>query len=169
MNRGFSLGGAGATELAESGCGKPASAQTTFHHLTPEGTSLSEIRSRRSGRHALRRGRESIYLPQAEKDLARMDELGFGIACRSAWRRPICRSATTRSPLNRPRGNCGCRFELVSPERGRGLRRGPLRRYAADAGLGTTPNFMGVDIDAERANDRAVLRPASAPFRRGAR
>ena len=71
------------------------------------------------------------YLPQAEKDLARMDALGFGTV-------PVCMAKTHLSlshdplALNRPYGlppaGAGRRAE-----RGRGVRGRALRRHAADA------------------------------------
>src|SRR6185503_6125705 len=75
VNRGFAEGGAGATELAEAvveACERP----NTFHQLTPDGTPLKDqieaIATRLYGADGV------DYLPQAEKDIARMDELGFG-------------------------------------------------------------------------------------------
>ena len=92
MNRAFAEGGAGAVELAEAvvaACERPSS----FDFLTPDGTPLKEqieaIATRIYGADGV------DYQPQAEKDIARMEQLGFG-ECRSAWPRPTSRSATTR-------------------------------------------------------------------------
>jgi formate--tetrahydrofolate ligase len=144
VNRGFADGGAGATELAEAvvdACERP----NTFHQLTPEGTPLKDqieaVATRLYGADGV------DYLPQAEKDIARMDELGFGTV-------PVCMAKThlslSHDPLllNRPRG-----FRLpvrgVVPSAGAGfvvVLCGDMQRMP---GLGKTPNFTGVDIDAE--------------------
>jgi formate--tetrahydrofolate ligase len=144
VNRGFADGGAGATELAEAvveACERP----NTFHQLTPDGTSIEEQIE------AIARklyGADGVdYLPQAEKDLARMRELGFETV-------PVCMAKThlslSHDPLllNRPRG-----FRLpvrgVVPSAGAGfvvVLCGDMQRMP---GLGKTPNFMGVDIDAD--------------------
>ena len=144
VNRGFAEGGAGATELAEAvveACERP----NTFHQLTPDGTPLEDqieaIATRLYGADGV------DYLPQAEKDIARMDELGFGTV-------PVCMAKTHLSlshdplMLNRPRG-----FRLpvrgVVPSAGAGfvvVLCGDMQRMP---GLGATPNFMGVDIDDE--------------------
>jgi len=144
VNRGFAEGGAGATDLAEAvveACERP----NTFHQLTPDGTPLTDqieaIATRLYGADGV------DYLPQAEKDIVRMDELGFGAV-------PVCMAKThlslSHDPLllNRPRG-----FRLpvraVVPSAGAGfvvVLCGDMQRMP---GLGGTPNFMGVDIDAE--------------------
>ncbi len=144
VNRGFAEGGAGATELAQAvveACERP----NTFHQLTPDGTPLKDqieaIATRLYGADGV------DYLPQAEKDIARMDELGFGTV-------PVCMAKThlslSHDPLllNRPRG-----FQLpvrgVVPSAGAGfvvVLCGDMQRMP---GLGRTPNFTGVDIDAE--------------------
>ena len=128
VNRGFAHGGAGATELAEAvveACERP----NTFHQLTPDGTPLREqieaIATKLYGADGV------DYLPQADKDLARMDQLGFGTV-------PVCMAKThlslSHDPLllNRPTG-----FRLPvrgrRAERRRGVRSGALRRHAADA------------------------------------
>jgi formate--tetrahydrofolate ligase len=143
VNRGFADGGTGAVELAEAvveACERPNS----FHQLTPEGTPLKDqIEAIATKLY----GAEGVdYLPQAEKDLARMVELGFGAV-------PVCMAKThlslSHDPLllNRPRG-----FRLpvrgVVPSAGAGfvvVLCGDMQRMP---GLGKTPNYMGVDIDA---------------------
>ncbi|MEX0985040.1 MAG: formate--tetrahydrofolate ligase [Actinomycetota bacterium] len=144
VNRGFADGGAGAVDLAKAvvaACEQPNS----FHQLTPDGTPL---RGQIDAIATKLYGAEGVdYLPQAEKDLARMNELGFGTA-------PVCMAKThlslSHDPLllNRPRG-----FRLpvrgVVPSAGAGfvvVLCGDMQRMP---GLGKTPNFMGVDIDAE--------------------
>jgi len=143
VNRGFAEGGTGAVELAEAvveACERPNS----FHQLTPEGTPLKDqIEAIATKLY----GAEGVdYLPQAEKDLARMVELGFGAV-------PVCMAKThlslSHDPLllNRPRG-----FRLpvrgLVPSAGAGfvvVLCGDMQRMP---GLGKTPNYMGVDIDA---------------------
>ena len=128
VNRGFADGGAGATELAEAvveACERP----NTFHQLTPDGTPLREqieaIATKLYGADGV------DYLPQADKDLARMDQLGFGTV-------PVCMAKThlslSHDPLllNRPTRvpPAGARR---GAERRRGVRGRALRRHAADA------------------------------------
>ena len=144
VNRGFALGGEGAVELANAvveACEQP----NEFDFLTPNDTPIRE----QIEAIALRLyGAEGVdYLPQAEKDLARMDELGFG-------RLPVCMAKThlslSHDPLllNRPTG-----FRLpvrgIVPSAGAGfvvVLCGDMQRMP---GLGKHPNFMGVDIDDE--------------------
>ena len=144
VNRGFAQGGEGAIELAEAvveACERP----NTFHQLTPDGTPLKgQIEAIATKLY----GADGVdYLPQAEKDLARMDELGFGTV-------PVCMAKTHLSlshdplALNRP--------TRVPPAR---ARRGAERRRAGSwsccaatcsgcPGSARRPNYMGVDIDA---------------------
>jgi formate--tetrahydrofolate ligase len=144
VNRGFADGGKGGVELAEAvveACGRPNS----FHQLTPAGTPLNEqieaIATKLYGADGV------DYLPQAEKDLARVDQLGFGTV-------PVCMAKThlslSHDPLllNRPTG-----FRLpvrgIVPSAGAGfvvVLCGDMQRMP---GLGKTPNYTGVDIDAD--------------------
>jgi formyltetrahydrofolate synthetase len=148
VNRGFAEGGAGAVELAKAVV-EAAERPNSFHQLTPDGTPLKEqIEAIATKLY----GAEGVdYLPQAEKDIARMTELGFGSV-------PVCMAKThlslSHDPklLNRPAG-----FRLpvrsVVPSAGAGfvvVLCGDMQRMP---GLGTTPNYMGVDID---ANGRTV-------------
>ncbi|HUL86136.1 MAG TPA: formate--tetrahydrofolate ligase [Actinomycetota bacterium] len=143
VNRGFADGGAGALELAEAVLAA-ADRPNTFAPLTPDGTPLrgqiEAIATRIYGADGVE------YLPQAEKDLDRMDRLGFGAL-------PVCMAKThlslSHDPLllNRPRG-----FRLpvraVVPSAGAGfvvVLCGDMQRMP---GLGVRPNFTGVDIDA---------------------
>ena len=146
VNRGFADGGAGAIELAEAvvgACEQP----NTFHQLTPDGTPLKQqIETIATKLY----GAEGVdYLPQAEKDIARMHDLGFATV-------PVCMAKThlslSHDPLilNRPTG-----FRLpvrgVVPSAGAGfvvVLCGDMQRMP---GLGKSPNFMGVDIDADGA------------------
>ena len=87
------------------------------------------------------------YLPQALRDIARLDELGLG-------RLPVCMAKThlslSHDPLllNRPSG-----FRLpvrsLLPSAGAGFVVALCGDMQRMPGLGRTPNFMGVDIDAE--------------------
>ena len=142
VNRAFAQGGDGAIDLANAvveACEKP----NTFDQLTPAGATLKQqieaIATRIYGADGV------DYLPQAEKDIARMDGLGFGTL-------PVCMAKTHLSLshdqllLNRPSG-----FRLpvrgVVPSAGAGfvvVLCGDMQRMP---GLGKTPNFIGVDID----------------------
>ena len=144
VNRAFAFGGDGAVELANAvvtACEQPNS----FGFLTLNGASLKEqieaIATRLYGAEGV------DYLPQAEKDLARMKELGFGTV-------PVCMAKTHLSlshdplMLNRPSG-----FRLpvraVVPSAGAGfvvVLCGDMQRMP---GLGRTPAFQQVDIDAD--------------------
>jgi formate--tetrahydrofolate ligase len=144
VNRGFSMGGKGAVELAEAvveTCEQP----NDFHVLTPDGAPLREqieaIATRVYGADGV------DYLPQADKDIARMDELGFGTL-------PVCMAKTHLSlshdplVLNRP---TGWRLPVrgLVPAAGAGfvvVLCGDMQRMP---GLGRTPAFMNVDIDDE--------------------
>jgi formate--tetrahydrofolate ligase len=142
VNRGFAQGGDGAIELAEAvvaACEKP----NGFHLLTPDGAldAAGESTTRIYGADGV------DYLPQADKDIARMEQLGFGAV-------PVCMAKThlslTHDPLmlNRPRG---WRLPVrgVVPSAGAGfvvVLCGDMQRMP---GLGRTPAFMNVDIDAE--------------------
>ena len=142
VNDGFSRGGEGATELAQAvvdACEQPG----TFAQLTPNGTSIKRqieaIATRLYGADGV------DYLPQAEKDIDRMEALGFGTV-------PVCMAKThlslSHDPtlLNRPKG-----FRLpvrsVVPSAGAGfvvVLCGDMQRMP---GLGKTPAFKNVDID----------------------
>jgi formate--tetrahydrofolate ligase len=144
VNEGFSRGGDGAKELARAvveACEKPNS----FTRLTPDGT---PIRDQIEAIATTLYGAEGVeFLPQAEKDLARMQALGMGDA-------PVCMAKThlslSHDPLllNRPTGfrlpvrgmvaSAGAGFVVVLC--------GDMQRMP---GLGRTPNCTGVDIDAQ--------------------
>ncbi|MCI0634219.1 MAG: formate--tetrahydrofolate ligase [Actinobacteria bacterium] len=144
VNRAFAQGGDGAIELAEAvvaACEKPNS----FHQLTTEGTPIKEqveaIATRVYGADGV------DYQPQADKDIARMEQLGFGTM-------PVCMAKThlslTHDPtmLGRP---TGWRLPVrgVVPSAGAGfvvVLCGDMQRMP---GLGRTPAYMNVDIDAD--------------------
>jgi formate--tetrahydrofolate ligase len=142
VNRGFARGGDGAVELAEAvvaACERP----NAFRQLTPDDT---PIRDQVAAIATRVYGADGVdYQPQAEKDLARMDQLGFGTL-------PVCMAKThlslTHDPslLNRPRG---WRLPVrgVVPSAGAGfvvVLCGDMQRMP---GLGRTPAYMQVDID----------------------
>ena len=142
VNRAFAQGGDGAIELANAvveACEKP----NDFHFLTPDGASLKEqIEAIATNLY----GADGVdYLPQAEKDLARMDSLGFGTL-------PVCMAKTHLSLshdqllLNRPSG-----FRLpvrgAVPSAGAGFVVALCGDMQRMPGLGKTPAFMNVDID----------------------
>jgi formate--tetrahydrofolate ligase len=144
VNRGFAEGGKGAVDLAEAvvaACERPSS----FHQLTPDGTPLRE---QIDAIATTLYGADGVdFLPQAETDLVRMDRLGFGTV-------PVCMAKThlslSHEPtwLNRPRGY-RLPVRSVVPAAGAGfvvVLCGEMQRMP---GLGRTPNFTEVDIDAE--------------------
>ena len=142
VNRAFARGGDGAVDLANAvveACERPNS----FDFLTPDGAGLRDqieaIATRLYGADGV------DYLPQAEKDLARMEELGFGNV-------PVCMAKTHLSlshdplMLNRPSG-----FRLpvraVVPSAGAGFVVALCGDMQRMPGLGKTPAFQQVDID----------------------
>lgn len=142
VNEGFSRGGEGAVPLAEAVL-EAVEQPNRFQPLTPPGTPLKQqietIATRLYGADGV------DYLPQAEKDIAYMESLGFGDA-------PVCMAKThlslSHDPtlLNRPRG---WRLPVrgVVPSAGAGfvvVLCGDMQRMP---GLGRTPAFTNVDID----------------------
>jgi len=87
VNRGFAKGGDGAIELAEAVI-DASEAPSRFRFLTPDGTPLraqiEAIATRLYGADGV------DYLPQAEKDLARMEGLGFGTLPGQRFRLTLC-------------------------------------------------------------------------------
>jgi formate--tetrahydrofolate ligase len=142
VNRGFAEGGDGAVELAEAvvaACERP----NTFHQLTPDDTPIEQqieaIATRVYGADGV------DYQAQAIKDIARMEQLGFGTM-------PVCMAKThlslTHDPLmlNRP---TSWRLPVrgVVPSAGAGfvvVLCGDMQRMP---GLGRTPAFTKVDVD----------------------
>jgi formyltetrahydrofolate synthetase len=142
VNRGVAGGGAGAVELAEAVVAA-SERPSSFRFLTSDGTPLREqidaIATRIYGADGV------DYQPQAEKDLARMEQLGFGAL-------PVCMAKTHLSlshdplMLNRP---SGYRLPVrgVMPSAGAGfvvVLCGDMQRMP---GLGRSPAFMNVDLD----------------------
>ncbi len=142
VNDGFSRGGEGAVELADAvvdACERP----NRFSQLTPAGTPIREqieaIATRLYGADGV------DYLPQAERDIARITSIGMGGA-------PVCMAKThlslSHDPilLNRP---TGYRLPIrgALPSAGAGfvvVLCGDMQRMP---GLGRTPAFMGIDLD----------------------
>jgi len=144
VNRAFAEGGAGAVELAEAvvaACEQPNS----FRSLMPDGTPLKE---QIDAIATTIYGADGVdYQAQAEKDIARMEQLGFGEL-------PVCMAKTHLSlshdplMLNRP---TGYRLPVrgVVPSAGAGfvvVLCGDMQRMP---GLGKTPAFMNVDLDSD--------------------
>jgi formate--tetrahydrofolate ligase len=142
VNDGFSKGGEGAIELAEAVMAA-AEKPHEFHLLTPPGTPIKQqieaIATRIYGADGV------DYLPQADKDIARMQELGFG-------EYPVCMAKThlslTHDPLmlNRPKG-WWLPIRGVVPSAGAGFvvpLCGDMQRMP---GLGRVPAFTKVDVD----------------------
>jgi formate--tetrahydrofolate ligase len=142
VNRAFAEGGAGAAELAEAvvaACEKPNS----FQFLTPDGTPLkAQIEAIATKIY----GADGVdYQAQAEKDIARMEQLGFGDV-------PVCMAKTHLSlshdplMLNRP---TGYRLPVrgVVPSAGAGFVVALCGDMQRMPGLGKTPAFMNVDLD----------------------
>ena len=142
VNRAFAKGGDGAIDVAHAvvkACEQP----NDFRLLTPDGTPLREqietIATQLYGADGV------DVLPRAEKDLARMDALGFGTL-------PVCMAKThlslSHDPtlLNRPMG-----FRLpvrgLVPSAGAGFVVALCGDMQRMPGLGKTPAFMSVDID----------------------
>jgi formyltetrahydrofolate synthetase len=142
VNEGFLKGGDGAVALAEAvvaATDKP----NRFQLLTPKGTPLKQqieaIATRLYGADGV------DYLPQAEKDLARMDALGFG-------EYPVCMAKThlslTHEPtwVNRPR-DWRLPIRGVVPSAGAGFVVALCGDMQRMPGLGRVPAFTKVDID----------------------
>ncbi len=143
-HNGFGKGGAGAVELAEAvvtACATP----NTFSFLTREGTPLVQqidaIATRLYGASGI-----DLQM-QAVKDLERIEKLGLGTA-------PVCMAKTHLSLShdsllrNRPTG-----FILpvrgLLPSAGAGFVVALCGDMQRMPGLGKTPAFMNIDIDAQ--------------------
>jgi formyltetrahydrofolate synthetase len=142
VNDGFTKGGDGAIELAEAVVAA-AEKSNAFQLLTPPGTPIREqieaIATRIYGADGV------DFLPQADKDIARMEQLGFGTY-------PVCMAKThlslTHDPLmlNRPR-DWRLPVRGVVPSAGAGFVVALCGDMQRMPGLGRTPAFMNVDID----------------------
>ena len=142
VNRAFAEGGAGAVELAEAVVAACEQANS-FQFLTPDGTPLkAQIEAIATKIY----GADGVdYQAQAEKDIARMEQLGFGKV-------PVCMAKTHLSlshdplMLNRP---TGYRLPVrgVVPSAGAGFVVALCGDMQRMPGLGKTPAFMNVDLD----------------------
>ncbi len=142
VNDGFSRGGEGAEDLAHAvvdACEQPSS----FSQLTPAGTPIKQqveaIATRLYGADGV------DYLPQADRDIARMESLEFGElpACMAKTQMSLTHDPTL---LNRPRG-WRLPVRAVVPSAGAGfvvVLCGDMQRMP---GLGRTPAFANIDID----------------------
>ncbi|MGZ5351598.1 MAG: formate--tetrahydrofolate ligase [Actinomycetota bacterium] len=142
VNDGFSRGGEGALDLANAvvrACEQPS----TFSTLTPAGTPI------RDQIEAIARrvyGADGVdYLPQAHKDLARLEVLGMADA-------PVCMAKTHLSlshdplALNRP-SDYRLPVRGLVPSVGAGFVVALCGDMQRMPGLGRTPAFTAVDID----------------------
>jgi formate--tetrahydrofolate ligase len=141
-HEGFERGGAGAEDLAKAvvaACDKP----NTFSHLTPDGTPVVEQIEAIATKIY---GAAGIDLQmQAQKDLERVNRLGFGTA-------PVCMAKTQMSlshdPAlrNRPTGFILPVRSLV-PSAGAGFVVALCGDMQRMPGFGKTPHYMNMDID----------------------
>ncbi len=127
------------TRAAADACEQPSS----FSQLTPAGTPIKQqveaIATRLYGADGV------DYLPQADRDIARMESLGFGElpACMAKTQMSLTHDPTL---LNRPRG-WRLPVRAVVPSAGAGfvvVLCGDMQRMP---GLGRTPAFANIDID----------------------
>ncbi len=142
VNEGFQKGGDGAIALAEAVVAA-TDEPNGFRLLTPPGTPIKQqieaIATRLYGADGV------DYLPQAEKDIARMQELGFG-------EYPVCMAKThlslSHEPtwLNRPTG-WRLPVRAVVPSAGAGFVVALCGDMQRMPGLGRVPAFTKVDID----------------------
>jgi formyltetrahydrofolate synthetase len=144
VHSGFSEGGAGAVDLAKAvttACDKP----NTFNFLTPNGTPIvDQIRAIATRLY----GAADIDLEsQARKDLERVEKLGLGKA-------PVCMAKThlslSHDPAlrNRPTGFI-LPIRALVPSNGAGFVVALCGEMQRMPGLGKTPAFMNMDIDAD--------------------
>ena len=144
LNHGYAEGGNGAKELAQAVV-EAVDRPNTFARLTPPGT---PVRNQIETIATVLYGADGVdYLPQAEKDLARIDALGMHDS-------PVCMAKThlslSHDPtlLGRP---TGWRLPVrgVVPSAGAGfvvVLCGDMQRMP---GLGRDPAFKRVDLDDE--------------------
>ncbi|MEX0991847.1 MAG: formate--tetrahydrofolate ligase [Actinomycetota bacterium] len=144
VNDGFAHGGEGAIELAEAVV-KAIDGPITYEPLNKPGDDIKQqietIATRIYGADGV------DYLPQAEKDIARMEELGFG-------EYPVCMAKThlslSHDPLlgGRPKG-WRLPIRAVVPSAGAGFVVALCGDMQRMPGLGKTPAFLDIDIDAD--------------------
>jgi formate--tetrahydrofolate ligase len=144
VNDGFGQGGEGAIELAEAVV-KAIDGPITFEPLNKPGDSIKQqietIATRIYGADGV------DYLPQANKDIKRMEDLGFGDF-------PVCMAKTHLSLSHdpamggRPKG-WRLPVRAVVPSAGAGFVVALCGDMQRMPGLGKTPAFKNVDIDAD--------------------
>ncbi len=142
VNDGFARGGEGAIELAEAVV-KAIDGPITYEPLNKPGDGIKQqietIATRIYGADGV------DYLPQAEKDIARMEELGFG-------EYPVCMAKThlslSHDPLlgGRPK-DWRLPIRGVVPSAGAGFVVALCGDMQRMPGLGKTPAFLDIDID----------------------
>lgn len=142
VNDGFANGGEGAIELAEAVM-KAIDGPITYEPLNKPGDDLKQqietIATKIYGADGV------DYLPQAEKDIARMNELGFG-------EYPVCMAKThlslSHDPLlgGRPKG-WRLPIRSVVPSAGAGFVVALCGDMQRMPGLGKTPAYLDIDID----------------------
>ncbi len=142
VNEGYAKGGEGAIDLANAVV-DAVERPNAFAHLTPDGTPIKQqiaaIATRIYGADGV------AYQLQAEKDLARIESLGFG-------NYPVCMAKThlslTHDPLvlGRPKG---WRLPVrgAVPSAGAGFVVAICGDLQLMPGLGRTPTFTKIDID----------------------
>lgn len=142
LSDGFARGGDGALELAQA-VAEAGDRPSSFSQLSPPGTPIRNqvetIANRLYGADGV------DYLPQAEKDIARMEAMGFGEypACMAKTHLSLSHDPTM---LNRPKG---WRLPVrgVVPSAGAGFVVVLCGDMQQMPGLGRTPAFMNVDLD----------------------
>jgi len=144
VHEGFSRGGAGAVELAEAviaACDKPS----TFSFITPNDTPVvDQIETIATQLY----GAAGIDLQmQAQKDLARIEQLGLGkaLVCMAKTHLSLSHDPALR---NRPTGFILPVRGLV-PSAGAGFVVALCGDMQRMPGLGKTPAFMNIDVDEE--------------------
>ena len=144
VNDGFANGGEGAIELAEAVV-KAIDGPITFEPLNKPGDDIKQqietIATKIYGADGV------DYLPQAEKDIERMNELGFG-------EYPVCMAKTHLSLSHDPKLGGrpkGWRLPIrsVVPSAGAGFVVALCGDMQRMPGLGKTPAYLNIDIDAD--------------------
>lgn len=143
VNEGYEKGGDGAIELAEAvvkACEEPSEFKPLYEHgKTPIKQQIETIATRLYGAEG------ADYQPQAEKDIKRMEELGFGTF-------PVCMAKThlslSHDPtlMGRPKGYW-LPIRSVVPSAGAGFVVALCGDMQRMPGLGHDPAFKHVDVD----------------------
>jgi formate--tetrahydrofolate ligase len=144
VHEGFSRGGAGAVELAEAvvaACDKPNSFNFITPHDTPVVDQIQAIATQLYGASGI-----DLQM-QAQKDLARLEQLGMGkaLVCMAKTHLSLSHDPALR---NRPTGFILPVRGLV-PSAGAGFVVALCGDMQRMPGLGKTPAFMNIDVDEE--------------------